>query len=87
MKSQKWSTDLGAQSVQQLKIVAMTFDERKPFAATKEDLEQNTTDILVIISRQVLVIQKVQRTVDVPLLQFFDTPVGVPVAKAIQKTA
>ena len=39
------STDLGAQSAQQLKIAAMSFDERKTLAATKEDLEQNTTDI------------------------------------------
>ena len=38
------SADLGAQSAQQLKIAAMPFDERKIFAATKEDLEQNTAD-------------------------------------------
>ena len=36
------SADLGAQSAQQLKTAAMSFDERKTFAATKEDLEQNT---------------------------------------------
>ena len=33
----------------------MSFDERKTLAATKEDLEQNTTDMLVLIQRQVLV--------------------------------
>ena len=57
----------------------MSFDERKTLAATKEDLEQNTTDMLVLIQRQVLVIQKAQRTVDVPLLQHIDTTVDVPV--------
>ena len=45
----EWRAD---QSAQQLKTAAMSFDERKTFAATKEDLEQNTTD----------------RTADVPLL-------------------
>ena len=33
------------------------------------------------MQRQVLVIQKAQRTVDVPLLQHIDTTVDVPVAK------
>ena len=65
----------------------MSFDERKTFPATKEDLEQNTADIPVVIQRQVLVIQKAQRTVDIPLLQYIDTTVGVPVAKTLQKTA
>ena len=41
----EWSTDLGAQPAQQLKIAAMPFDERKTFAATKEDLEQNTAGL------------------------------------------
>ena len=36
------------QSAQQLKIAAMSFDERKTFAATKEDLKQNTTEIPVV---------------------------------------
>ena len=57
------------------------------FAATKEDLEQNTTDIPVVMQRQVLVIQKAQTTVDVPLLQYIDTTVDAPVARALQKTA
>ena len=57
------STDLGAQSAQQLKIAAMSFDEQKTFAGTKENLEQNTTGIPVVMQRQVLVIQKAQRTV------------------------
>ena len=59
----------------------MPFDERKTFATTKEDLEQNTADVPVVMQRQVLVIQKTQRTVDVPLLQYIDTTVDVPVAK------
>ena len=59
----------------------MPFDERKTFAATKEDLEQNTADILVAMQQQVLVIQKAPRAVDVPLLQYIDTTVDVPVAK------
>ena len=65
----------------------MSFDERKTVAATKEDLEQNIADILVVIQRQVLVIQKAPRTADVPLLQYIDTTVDVPAAKALQKTA
>ena len=56
----------GSQSAQQLKTAAMSFDERKAFAATKEDLEQNTADIPLVM--QVLVIQEAQRTMDVPLL-------------------
>ena len=47
----------------------------------KEDLEQNTADLPVVMQRQVLVIQKAQRTVDVPLLRYIDTTVDVPVAK------
>ena len=38
------NTDLGGQSAQQLKIAAMPFDERKTFAATMGDLEQNSGD-------------------------------------------
>ena len=44
-------------------------------------------NIPVEIQRQVLVIQKAQRTVDVPLPQYIDTTVDVPVAKTLQKTA
>ena len=55
----------------------MSFDERKTFAATKEDLEQTTADIPAVVQRQVLVIQKALRTADVPL----DTTVDVPAAK------
>ena len=73
-------------SAQQAKVVAMPFDEQKSSAETKEDLKQNTTDIPVRMQRQVLVIQKAQRTVDVPLLQFSDTTVDVPVAKDAEKT-
>ena len=70
-----------SQLPQQLKIAAMPFDERKTFAATKEDLEQNTADLPVVMQRQVPVIQKAQRTVDVPQLQYIDTTVDVSVAK------
>ena len=69
-----------------LKIAAMSFGEWKSFAATNEDLEQNITDIPVVMQRQVLVIQNAQRTVDVPLLQYIDTTVDVPVAKDAEKT-
>ena len=58
----------------------MSLDERKTFAATKEDLEQNTTNIPVVMQRQVLVIQKAQRTVNVLLVQYIDR-FFVPVAK------
>ena len=51
------------------------------FTTTEEDLEQNTTDILEVMQRQVLVTQKAPRTADVPLLQYSDTTVDVPVAK------
>ena len=43
-------------------------DEQTTVAATKEDLEQNTADLPVVMQRQVLVIQTAQRTVDVTLL-------------------
>ena len=56
-------------------------DEQKFFTAIKEDLEQNTADILVVMQRQEIVIQKAPRTVDIPLLQHIDTTVYVPVAK------
>ena len=75
------NADLGAQAAQQLKKAAVPFDERKTFAATKEDLEQKTADVLVVMQRQVPLIQKAQRTLDVPLLQYIDTTVDVPVAK------
>ena len=73
-------------SAQQAKVAAMSFDEQKSSAETKEDLKQNTTDIPARMQRQVLVIQKAQRTVDVPLLQYSDTTVDVPVAKDAEKT-
>ena len=57
----------------------MPFDERKTFAATMGGLEQNTADLPVVMQRQVLVIQRAQKTLDVPLLQYIDTTVDVPV--------
>ena len=83
MKSQS-KARIGAQSAQQLH--AMPFHRRNTFAATKEDLEQNTVDIPVVKQRQVLVIQKAPRTANVPLHQYSDTTVDVPVAKDAEKT-
>ena len=74
------NTDLGGQSA-----TSAAEDSRdalrKTFAATKEDLEQNTADLPVVMQRQVPVFQKAQRRVDVPLLQCIDTTVDVSVAK------
>ena len=76
-----------SQSGERISVSSAAEDSRddvrraEDFAATKEDLEQNTVDILVVMQLQVLVIQKAQRTVDVPLLQHIDTTVDVPVAK------
>ena len=66
------------ESAQKLKTAAMSFNEQKTSTVAKEDLKQNST---VAVQRQVLVIQKAQRTVDVTLLQYIDTTVDVPVAK------
>ena len=52
---------------------AMRFDEQKIFATTNEDLRQVTADFPVVMQRQVLVIQRVQRTVDILLVQYIDT--------------
>ena len=68
--------DVRWQSAQQAKLAAMSFDERKTFVATKEDLEQNTAET-----------QKAPRAADVPVLQDIDTTVDVPVAKALQKNS
>ena len=46
-------------------------NERKTFVTTKEDIEQNTADIPAVIQR--------------PVLQYIDTTVDVPVAKAPQE--
>ena len=56
-------------------------DEQNISTAIKKDVEQNTTDIPVVRQRQVLAIQKTLRKADVPLLQYSDTTVDVPVAK------
>ena len=72
---------LGAQSAQQLKMDALLFDELKIFATTKEDFQQNTADVPVVMERQVLVAQRVQRTVDVPLVQYIDKIIDVPFVK------
>ena len=60
-------------------------DGQKISTAIKKDLEQNTTDIPVVRQRQVLAIQKAPRTADIPLLQYIDTTVDVPVAKQRRK--
>ena len=57
--------NLGAQSAQQQKMDAMRFDEQKIFATTKDDLRQVTADVPVVMRRQVLVTQRVRRTVDI----------------------
>ena len=54
-------------------------DERNTSVTNKEDLEQNTADIHAVMQRHVLVIQKAQSTVDIPLLQYIDS--------TVQKTA
>ena len=59
----------------------MSLDKQKTSNVTKEDLELNRTDIPVAMQRPVLLTQRAQRTVDVPLLQYIDTTVDVPVAK------
>ena len=43
----------------------MRSDEQKIFATTKEDLRQVTADVPVVMRRQVPVIQRAQRTVDI----------------------
>ena len=45
------------------KMDAMRFDEQKIFATTLEGLRQVTADVPVVMRRQVLVIQRIQRTV------------------------
>ena len=52
---------------------AMRFDEQEISATTKEDLRQVTADVPVVMQRQVPVIQRVQKTVGVPLVQYIDT--------------
>ena len=74
-------------SAQQTKAAEMSFDDKKTFTATKEGLEQNTTDTLVVMQRQVLVTQKAPRKVDIPLLQYSDTTVDVPGAKQHHRIA
>ena len=56
-------------------------NEQKIFTGIKDDVEQHTMNIPVVMRRQVLVIQKAPRPVDIPLLQYIDTTVDVPVAK------
>ena len=60
--------DLGAQCAQQHKKDAMRPDGQKIFATTTENLRQFTADVPVVMQRQELVIQRVQRTADVPLV-------------------
>ena len=51
----------------------MRFDEQEIFATTKEDPRQVISDVPVVMQRQVPVIQRVQRTMDIPLVQYNDT--------------
>ena len=66
----------GVQSAQQLKTAATS---RRPWQQSRRI--SNTTDILFATQRQVLVIKKASRKVDIPLLQYSDTAVDFPVAK------
>ena len=61
-------------------------DEQKIFTTTKENVEQNTPDIPVVIQRQILVIQKTAKTTNIPLLHYNDTTVDVAGAKDAEKT-
>ena len=65
-------------SAQQLKTAATS---RRSLPQPRRISNRTLPDILVVIQRQVLAIQKAQRTVDVPLLQYIDTTVDVPVVK------
>ena len=67
-ESAELDTDLGAQSAQQEKMDAMRLMSRRSLPRPREDLRQVTADVPVVMQRQVLVIQRVQRTVDVPLV-------------------
>ena len=50
----------------------------------QDDLTTQVARVLVEMQRQVLVTQKVQRTVEVPLVQYIDSRVEVPVVKEYQ---
>ena len=71
-------------TAQQPKMDAMRFDECKIFATTEEDLEQDSADAPVAIHGQVPAIQKAQRTVKAPLVQYIDTIIDVPIVKRRQ---
>ena len=60
-------------------------DGQKISTAIKKDLEPNTTDMPTVRQREVLAIQKAPRTAHIPLLQYIDTTVDVPVAKQRRK--
>ena len=72
------------QTAQQLKMDAIRSDERKTFATTEEDLEQDSADVLVVMHGQVPVLQKAQRTVDAPLVQYIDTNIDVLIVRRRQ---
>ena len=61
------------QTARQLKMDAMRFDEHKTFATFEEDLEQDSADVPVGMQRHLSVIQRIQGTVDIPLVQYIDT--------------
>ena len=46
------------QTAQQLKMDAMRFHERKTFATTEEDLEQDSADVPVVMHGQVPVLRR-----------------------------
>ena len=69
------------ESVQQAKAAEMSFDEQKTLAATKEDLKQDTTDIPRGFATAGACDSKDIEIGGVPLRQYIDTTVDVPVAK------
>ena len=65
----------------------MSLDERKTFAVTNEDHEQNTEHIPVVMQRQVFVFRRNRERWIHHCFRTLTQTVDVPVAKALQKTA
>ena len=62
-------------------------DDRRSLPQSRRISKKNTTNIPVVMQRQVLVIQKAPRTVDITLLQYSDATVDVPVTKQCREDA
>ena len=74
----------GLQSISDSSAAQDGRDECKTFATTEEDLEQDSADVPVAMHGQVPVLQKAQRTVEAPLVQYIDTIIDVPFVKRRQ---